>query len=116
MLSNKETIKETLRQLKAGQTPEDFVIFEDKDSGKFVQFTDAILVDLPVANADEMAILRAEIIFKNAGLPFTQSNQGKFVTFDMDFGDDIDAAADFALTLFREFYNLPERFELEIKF
>jgi hypothetical protein len=115
-MSHRETIKETLRQLKAGQAPEDFVIFEDKASGKFVQFTDAILVDLPVAAEDDMAILRAEIIFKNAGLPFTQSKMGNFVTFDMDFGDDVDAAADFALTLFREFHHLPERFELQVKF
>lgn len=115
-MSHRDSIRETLHQLKAGETPEDFVIFEDATTGKFVQFTDAILVDLPVAADDDMAILRAEIIFKNAGLPFTQSNMGNFVTFDMNFGADIDAAADFALTVFREFHNLPERFELKIQF
>ncbi len=115
-MSHRDTIRETLRQLKAGETPEDFVIFEDRTTGKFVQFTGAILIDLPIDAKDDMAILRAEIIFKNAGLPFIQTEVGEYVIFNMNFGDDIDAAADFAMTVFREFHNLPERFELKIQF
>lgn len=114
-MSHRETIRQTLQQLKAGETPEDFVIFEDRISGKFVQFTDAVLLDLPVNADDTVAIMRAEILFRNVGLPYTQTNMDTFMTFDMHFGNDIDAATEFALTLFREFHNLPERFDLMIK-
>jgi hypothetical protein len=104
-----------------------FVIFEEKPSGKFVQFARALrqelLLDLPLQTLDVGEQARAAALFLGLGVQETEDAMldgpggrvvGRQRSFQMTFGDDVRAAADVASEVFRRVFQSPPSFELEL--
>lgn len=93
-----------------------FVILEDAETKKFVQFGrgPGIKLDLPLAALSEAETERAASFFETLGVATAReleapdpSHNGKVrhhVTFEYDFGNDARTAADTALSLFTAVY------------
>jgi len=101
-----------------------FVIFQDKSSGKFVQFAgsagEPLFLDLPAQalNDDESkraAKLFRELAAKSPAGAAVRPEGGETRGFQLRFGRDAERAAEAALRVFREGYRLPADFELSIE-
>ncbi len=97
---------------------ERFVVVDDPDSGKFVQFdmrNDEIAIDLPVVALSAAERERATTLFASAGVsgPRTVTDQqpdGRewpLATFQLGFGGDSARAAEFATRVMQEVFLLP---------
>jgi hypothetical protein len=95
-----------------------FVVFEDAESKKFVQFSgsneEPLVFDLPsqTLNADER--IRAEKMFAQMSVK-RQPSVDDHYTYNVNYGKDVDRAADLTVRVFREIYKLPEGCKLEIR-
>jgi hypothetical protein len=105
-----------------------FVIFEEKKSGKFVQFAgskrDDLNLDLPAQTLDRREDQRAEVFFKGLGVRPEEYDvfdgpggkiAGRQRSFQKAFGRDVEAAATVVMQVFERVYQFPTDFELAIK-
>jgi hypothetical protein len=110
------------------RTDDGFVIVEDRDSAKFVQFFgaehDDLLIDLPFQALNAAETARARAFFLRLGIQASENELldrpggqlvGRQCTFQMRSGRDAAAAADVAVGIFEQVYQLPVNFELVIR-
>jgi len=113
------------------RTPGDaFVIFEEKGSGKFVQFarspTEPLYLDLPAQTLSEEEMKRAKVLFAELGVsgpkeyevytdPTMREVTGTQISFNMDFGQDFQRATEVTLAIFERVYKFPPDFQLVLK-
>lgn len=108
-----------------GRTNRDaFVIFQDKPSGKFVQFAgsadESLFLDLPPQALNEDEKPRAAKLFRELAAKGPKEGAdrqtGKGLTgFQLRLGCDVDRGADVTLRIFREVYQLPADFALVLE-
>jgi hypothetical protein len=105
-----------------------FVIFEDKQSGKFVQFAgpdkkERLLLDLPFASLDAEESRRAEEHLPPLGVRAVEYDfldrpggivVGHTRSFGKDFGRNVEEATRAALEVFDRVYQLPPDFDLVV--
>ena len=95
-----------------------FVILEENQSQKFVQFScrsgDPINLDLPEQTLSSMEMERATKFFLDHGLGGAK-DMGGYMSFNFDIGYDVGSAARITLAIFRQVYQFPDDFQLIIK-
>lgn len=126
---NRTIILDSLTELLGAQDNDSFVIFEEANSGKFVQFSgssvDPLLLDLPAQTLDAEEMQRATSLFSQLGYAGPETHQvftdescavpaGSQVSFDVQFERDANRAADFTLSIFESVYGFPENFDLNV--
>ncbi|MBI5865953.1 MAG: hypothetical protein HZB38_15900 [Planctomycetes bacterium] len=112
----RDRIREALARLVERAGDDSFVIFEDARTRKFVQFTgdaEGVLLDLPVQELSEVERERATAYFAAHDVRLMETKT--FSSFQLDFGDDLDQAAETALTLFQHVFRLGSEFDLRIE-
>ena len=123
---NRLTITRALAALLERRYKRAFVVFEERLSGKFVQFVGSregtMLLDLPRRILDEAETARAKQLFDDLGVdnpvevdlidPRTEKVVDKRLTFQMALGKDVKLAADVAVRIFTQVYGFPGNFEL----
>ncbi len=125
---NRLTMTRALAALLKRRYKNAFVVFEERLSGKFVQFAGSekgtLLLDIPQQALDEEEITRAKQLFDNLGIdnpveldqidPKTKKVVGKRIAFRMALGKDVKLAADVTVRVFAQVYRFPNNFELVI--
>jgi hypothetical protein len=124
---NLAKIQSCLRTILREENEFAFVIFAEKRSGKFVQFTGSakqgLQLDLPFQTLSEAEIAKARAFFRSQGIEAREYELfdrpgGKVVghqrTFKEDLGRDVRGAARMAQDIFEQVYQFPADFELEI--
>jgi len=104
-----------------------FVIIEEQQSGKFVQFAGStekpLLLDLPTQTLSQAEKERAKKLFVSLGgagleewevTDLSGAPAGTQAGFQMEFGRDPDAATAVALRVLKEVYGFPENVQLVI--
>jgi hypothetical protein len=103
---------------------EAFVVFEDKASGKFVQFSgsmdEPLLLDVPSQELSDVEFERARTFFRDLDVSFTSDGQNGQVSgiegsFQLLLGQDTKRGADLTLCIFAEVFQLPAEFSLSIE-
>jgi hypothetical protein len=110
------------------QNEQAFVIFEEKTSGKFVQFAgssrEGLFLDLPSQTLDESEMARAKAYFLELGVQAEEYDVfdrpggrpvGRQCSFQKDFGRDVRAAASVVSEVFRRVYRFHPDVELVVK-
>lgn len=124
---HKDTIESALARLTDRKNEDAFVIFEEKSSGKFVQFSrtadQGLFLDLPSQTLNAAEMERATEYFLQQGVRIEEfdlfdgpggKRVGSQCSFQKDFGQDIRAAADVVSEVFRRVFQFPAEFELVI--
>jgi hypothetical protein len=125
---NRLTITRALAALLKRRYKNASVVFEERLSGKFVQFLGSregtMLLDLPRQILDEAETTRAKQLFDDLGVdnpievhlidPKTKQVADKRIAFQMAFGKDVKLAADVAVRIFTQVYGFPSNFELVV--
>ena len=125
---NQNRIKTALRALLNRRNDDAFVIFEERDSGKFVQFAGSadqpLLLDLPSQALSAEEQQRAALLFAQLGSADATSADlydrpggqvvGRQISYQLVFGQDCDRAAEVTSRIFKEVYRLPAEFELSV--
>lgn len=123
-----ERIKTALRALLNRSNDDAFVIFEEKASGKYVQFAGSLdqplLLDLPLQALTAEEQRRASVLFNElatgdatqADLYDQREGQvvGQQVSYQLVFDRDAERAADVTSRIFDEIYHLPAEFDLTV--
>jgi hypothetical protein len=127
MMGNRNRIVDALSGLLQRHNVDAFVIFEEKGSGKYVQFAgsanEGLLLDLPSQTLTEEEAKRAEVLFSELGIPgpetyevYTDKSRktaaGMQTSFQVDFGRDVVRAAMVTLAIFERVYRFPPDFHL----
>ncbi len=126
-MNNSERITQELTSLLTRSNKDAFVIFEDKETRKYVQFSGSIreplLLNLPAVALSSSELDRAKKIFAEYNIKLEKSPFGKYeggpVTgydyqFFMDLGKDINKASKISMRIFNEVYLLPNTFNLGV--
>lgn len=122
-----DRIESALTRMLARQNEDALVIFEEKSSRKFVQFTGSVggglLLDLPFQALDRTELERARNYFlehgvRAEGYDIFDAPGGEVVgrqySFQKDFGHDVRAAANVVSDVFRRVYQLSSDFDLGV--
>ena len=128
MNNNIEKIQNALKRLAHSDLDDGFVIFSDKNSGRFVQFAgsnrEGLLMDFPAQSLSESELETAQAVFKEYGSsleasPLLDKPGGEVVDahfgFSLHFGKEIEAAARVAYYVLLTVFDLRENFELDIE-
>jgi hypothetical protein len=106
-------IADALRDLLAGTTDGAFVVVEDPDTGKFMQFAgssdEPLVLDLPRQAMTTEEVTRAERLFAESDK--VNSEDGSF---QIEFGRDASTAAKLALRVFHDVYLINDSSKLRI--
>lgn len=106
MTDPRTVIEEALVRLQGRDGGDSFVIFEDRPSGKFVQFAGGrgqpLLLDLPLVALDGSERERAAAFFESLGV------QAGPMAYDLVLADDVVRAADVAVDILRGVFRLTE--------
>lgn len=128
-MDNQSQIVDALSELLQRRNVDTFVIFEEEGSGKYVQFAGSanedLLLDLPSQTLTEDEMKRAEVLFRELGIPgpvtyetYTDKSRktvaGMQTSFQMDFGRDVVRAARVTLAIFERVYQFPPDFPLAL--
>lgn len=109
---------EFLNRLTARSNEDAFVVLEDADTKKFVQFGrgPTIKLDLPLAALSDVEADRASAFFRKLGVlaprelsapdPSQNNRLRRHATFEYDFGSDATLAATTSLELFAAVYGI----------
>ena len=125
---NMERITNALFALLKRDNDDAFVIFEDAASGKFVQFAGSsaqpLLLDLPSQALTAGEQERAHALFSELGSgDATHADLynkpggkvvGRQVSYQLDFGQNAERAAEATRRIFSEVYCLPDQFDLGV--
>jgi hypothetical protein len=127
MMDNQSWIVDSLSGLLQKRNRDAFVIFEEKSSGKFVQFAgsanEGLLLDLPSQTLAKEEMERAKALFRELGIPGPETYEmytdkarktvaGMQTSFQMDFGRDVVRAAQVVLAIFERVYRFLPDFHL----
>jgi hypothetical protein len=127
---HKKEITAALAALLREESAGAFVIFEEKKTGKYVQFvgsaTEPLLLDLPMVALSEDEKQRAPMILRQAGVrgaeahplygdPTLLESTGTIEVFNLVLGQDVQSAAGIACGIFQHVYLFPPDFQLVIK-
>lgn len=125
---NRAKIRIALEALLRRDNGDAFVIFEEKRTGKFVQFCgsarDDLFLDLPSQTLDQAQSLRADDYFAELGVRAEEYDMldgpgGKVVgrqrSFQKKLGRDVETAATIAERIFERVYQFPADFDLIVK-
>lgn len=105
-----------------------FLIVEEPDSGKFVQFVgsrdEPLLLDLPLQTLSPEEATKARAVFVELGYPDAIPAQGdpdagdpansQWQSATVSFGDDVDGAAKLAVAVLHDVYGFDETVKLEL--
>jgi hypothetical protein len=95
-----------------------FVVFEEAESEKFVQFSgsdeEPLVFDLPSQALDANERIQAKTMFAQMGIARQHSVDDQY-TYNVNFGKDVDQAAELTIRVFREIYRFPDDFRLRIR-
>ena len=127
-MNNSERITQELTSLLSRSNKDAFVIFEDKKTKKYVQFSGSIreplLLNLPAVALSSSELDRAKQLFAEYNIKLEKSPHGDFeggpVTgydyqFFMELGKDANKAASITMRVFSEVYLLPQNFNLGVE-
>ena len=126
---NTQRIEAALQALLQPTNEDAFVIFEDRATGKFVQFTgsaeEPLLLDLPLQALDTAERQRAQDLFRTFSLPGATAADlydkpggtivGQQVSYQLECGKDCTHAAETAMRIFEVVYGLPSAFDLIVE-
>lgn len=128
-MDNQSRIVDALSALLQRRNKDAFVIFEEKRSGKYVQFAGSanedLLLDLPSQTLTEEEMKRAEVLFRGLGIPGPETYEmytdesmetvaGTQTSFHMGLGRDVVRAAEVTLAIFERVYQFPPDFPLAL--
>jgi hypothetical protein len=125
---NAERINTALPALLSRHNDDAFVIFEERESGKYVQFAGSVpeplLPDLPSQALTAEEEQRAALLFSELGSGNATSANlydrplwpvvGRQISYQLAFGQDSGRAAEVTTRIFNEVYHLPPAFALSI--
>jgi hypothetical protein len=127
-MDNRTRILHALQSLIQSEDEQAFVIFEEKRTGKFVQFAGSIhqelFLDLPFETLDEDQVQRAESYFGELGVRQEESDLldgpeghkvGRQRSFQMTLGRDAEVATNITEQVFARVYRVRKDFELIVK-
>lgn len=127
-VNNHQEIESALSRLLSRTDGNAFVILEHKASGKFVQFagskSEPLLLDLPRQALNSAELERAMVLFRGLGSdleesPILDRPGGEVIGtqsgFQLKLGQDTKQAADLALRIFAEVFQLPRDSPLSIE-
>ena len=128
--SNLSRVRDSLSALLQRSNQDAFVIFEEKKTGKFVQFAGSrnedLLLDLPNQALTELEASKAKVVLRDWGasdpqeyVVFTDEDMdtvaGRQISFQINFGRNVSQAAQACLAIFERVYDFPADFELLIE-
>jgi hypothetical protein len=121
-------VVEALERLLRRHNRDAYVVFENRGTGKFVQFAcgprHTLVLDLPHGALTEEELSRAADLFQSPGVSAREDNQAKKPwwrrlfetrTFQIDLGTDPERVADLVLGVFERVYRAEERLDLDIE-
>jgi hypothetical protein len=110
----RDRIRSALEALARRSSDDAFVIFEQKRSGKFVQFAGGgnLLLDLPLEALSGVEQSRARALFSARGV--TPTEVGDHTTLQLDLEADVERATEMTLLVFREVFRIDGEFELVV--
>lgn len=128
MNKNLETIRSSLNKLAQSDSDNAFVVFSDKQTGRFLQFAGSrqqnLLLDLPTQMLSPDEFETAQAVFKEYGTdleasPLLDKPGGEVVDahfgFNLSFGKEVDAAARVAHYIMLTVFELKDNFELSVE-
>jgi tetratricopeptide (TPR) repeat protein len=129
-IDNLSRITKALSALLQRDNADAFIIFEEKETGKFIQFAGSknedLLLDLPSQTLSREEMARAKVLFEELGSSgpekhamYTDKSLEVIAriqtSFNMNFGRDFRRAAEVTLAVFERVYRFPAEFQLILK-
>lgn len=119
--NQRQRITTALQKLLQRTNEDSFVVFQDPESGSFVQFatlTGRLMLDLPFAALKESEEERAVTFFKALGERLGQnpvSGSGENQSFQVFFGTNVEEASAMTYGIFELVFCLPPAFLIDIE-
>jgi hypothetical protein len=129
-VDNQSRIARALSALLQRDNEDAFVIFEEKESGKYVQFAGSahenLFLDLPIQTLTKTEVERAKVLFQELGIQGPQeyptytdksleTMAGMQISFQVNFGQNVQQAVQFTQAIFDRVYEFPQDFQLVIE-
>lgn len=125
--SHREVVRAALNRLLSRPSGA-FVIFQDAQSGKFVQFRGSIeeplLLDLPSQTLSPDEMTKAKTLFSELGYPWPETFQlydypggppaGEQTSFQVKFEQDVDKATELSVAVLHRVYEFNENMKLKL--